>query len=94
MRTYRASSKLICLSVIVLVIWRLSITVHSHDVGKHRAGPVILIRIEEDAEAFEVVLRSEDWAGCCALLGEPHCETVAVEVALAGDLEFHHDLVA
>jgi hypothetical protein len=37
---------------------------------------------------------AEDVAWLCALLGEPHGEAIAVEVALAGDLELEFNLRA
>ena len=90
--SYRAPSELVCLAVVVLVIRCLSITVHSHDVGEYGAWTIVLVCIKEHAEAFEVVGRAKDIARGRALLGEPHGKAVAVEVALAGDLEIDEDL--
>ncbi len=92
--TYRASSDLISLAVVVLVVWRVSITVHSHDVGEYGAGTVVLVGIEEEAETLELVCMAEDVSWLRALLGEPHGEAVTVEVALAVDLELEYDLLA
>lgn len=93
-RTHTTPGNLIRLAVIVLVIRRLPIAAHSHDIGKDGAGPVVLVRIEEDAETLEVVCGTEDRSGGSALLGEPHGHAVAVEVALAVDLELDQNLVS
>lgn len=53
--TYRAAGHLVGLAVVVLVIRRVSVAVHSHDIGEHGAGAVVLVRVEEDAEALELV---------------------------------------
>lgn len=90
--SYRASGDFVCLAVIVLVVWRVSITGHSHDVGEHGAGPVVLVRVKEDSEAFKLVRGAEDISLGSSLLGEPHGETISVKVALAGDLELNLDL--
>jgi hypothetical protein len=90
--TYRATGKLVCLAVVVLVVCSLPVTIHSHDVGKHCAGAVVLVCIEEDTEALELVGRTEDVALGGALLGEPHCEAVAIQVALAANLELYLNL--
>ena len=92
--TYRAASNLVGLAISVLLVRCVPIAVHSHDIGKHSPRTVVLVRIEEDAQALKLVHRTEDWAGCCALLGEPHCEAIAVEIALAVYLEVNQDLVA
>jgi hypothetical protein len=91
---YRASSDLISLAVVVLVVWCVSITVHSHDVGEYGAGTVVLVGIEEEAETLELVRMAEDVSWLCALLCEPHGEAVTVKVALAVDLELEYDLLA
>lgn len=94
MGTYRASSDLVGLTIVVLVIRGLPITVHSHDVGEYCARAVVLVRIEEEAKALELVCVTEDVSWLSALLGEPHCEAVAVEVALAVNLELELNLLA
>jgi hypothetical protein len=90
--SYRATCKLICLAVVVLVVCSRAIAAHSHNIGKHCARAVVLVRIKEDAEALELVCRTEDVAWNGALLGEPHCEAVAIKVTLAGDFELELDL--
>jgi hypothetical protein len=92
--TYRATSDLIGLAVVVLVVWRVSITVHGHDVWEHGTGAVVLVGIEEEAEPFELVCVAKDISWLRALLGEPHGKAVAVEVALTMDLELESDLLA
>jgi hypothetical protein len=92
--TYGAAGNLVGLAVVVLVVGRVSIPIHSHDVGKHGAGAVVLVCVEEEAEALELVSMAKDVSWLGALLGEPHGEAVAVEVALAVDLELECDLLA
>lgn len=53
--TYRTSSQLIGLSIMRLVIARLTITHHGHDKRKRGTGTVVLVRVEEDTKTFEVV---------------------------------------
>ena len=76
--TYGASSDLISLAVIVLIIGGLSVAAHGHDVGEYGAGSVVLVCVEEDTEALELVRVAKDIAWLCALLGEPHGEAIAV----------------
>jgi hypothetical protein len=92
--TYRASGDLVCLAVIVLIVDSLSVAIHGHNVGEHSAWSVVLVRVEEDTETLELVRVAEYIAGLCALLGEPHGETITVEVALAMDLELKENLLA
>jgi hypothetical protein len=68
---YRAAGELVGLAVVVLVVSSLSVTVHSHDVGKDGARAVVFVCIKKDTEAFEFVGRAEDIALEGALLGEP-----------------------
>lgn len=75
-----------------LVVGSLAVAHHGHDVGKRSAGTVVLVRIEEDTQTLEVVRRTEDRTLSGALLGEPHGETIAVQVAGPFDLEFNLDL--
>jgi hypothetical protein len=86
-RSHRAPSELVRFPVVVFVVHGLPITLHSHDVGKHGAWSVVLVRVEEETKALEFVCVAEDIAGLRALLGEPHCEAIAVESTLAMDLE-------
>lgn len=75
-----------------LVVGSLAVAHHGHDVGERSAGTVVLVRIEEDTQTLEVVRRTEDRTLSGALLGEPHGETIAVQVAGPFDLEFNLDL--
>lgn len=92
--TYGASSDLIGLAVVVFVVGRVSISVHGHDVGEHGTGAVVLVCVEEEAEALKLVCMTEDVSWLRALLGEPHGEAIAVEIALTVDLELECDLLA
>ena len=91
--TYRATSDLIGLAVVVLVVWRVSITVHGHDVWEHGTGAVVLVGIEEETEALELVGMAEDVSWLRALLGEPHGKAITIEVSLSVDLELECDLL-
>lgn len=76
-----------------LVVGGLPITHHGHDVGERSTGAVVLVGIEEDAQTLKVVRRAEDGTLRRALLGEPHGEPIAVQVAGAVDLELDLDLL-
>jgi hypothetical protein len=70
----------------------MSVAVHGHDVGEHGAGAVVLVGIEEDTEAVELVHGAKDIAGSSTFLGEPHGKAVAEEVPLTMNLELDCDL--
>lgn len=91
-KTYRAASQLIGLAVVLLVIDRVTIAEHGHDIGKHDTRPVVLVRVDEDAQAVKLVLEAKDLPALRALLGEPHGHAVAVQSSRASDLEFDLNL--
>jgi hypothetical protein len=91
---YRATSDFVRLAVVVLIIHGRPIAIHSHDIGENSSWSVVLIRVEEETESLELVGVAKDIARLCALLGEPHGEAVAIEIALAMDLELEFDLLA
>lgn len=90
-RTYGTSCQLVGLAVVRLVIGSRSVTHHGHNVGERHAGAVVLVGIYEDTQTLESISRTEDRALGGALLGEPHGETIAVQVALAvnGELQLN-----
>jgi hypothetical protein len=92
--THRAASDFVRLAVIVLIICGLSIAIHSHNVREYSPRSVVLIRVEEETESLEFIRMTEDVARLRALLGEPHCEAIAIEVTLAMDLELELNLLA
>ena len=94
MDSYRAPGDLVRLAVVVLVIGRVAVTAHGHDVGEHSTRAVVLVRVDEEPETLELVGVAKDRPRLRALLGEPHGKAIAVEVALAVDLEFDNDLLA
>ena len=94
MKTYRAARNFVGLAIVVLVVLGLAVTVHGHDVREHCAGAVVLVGVDEDTEALEVVGVAKDRSWLRALLGEPYGEAIAVEIALAMDLEFDRNLLA
>lgn len=65
----------------VLVIGRLSIAHHGHDIRERGTGTVVLVGIEENAQPFESICRSEHGTWCATVFGEPECKSVTVEVA-------------
>lgn len=81
--TYRAAGNLVRFAVVVFVVGSMAVAVHSHDIGEHSAGAVVLVRIEEDTQALEFVRGTEHISLCRALLREPHCEAVSVEISLS-----------
>ena len=94
MGAYRAAGDFVGFAVVVLIVRGLAVAVHGHDVREYGAWSVVLIRVEKETESLELVGVAEDVAWLCALLGEPHGEAIAVEVALAGDLELEFNLRA
>jgi hypothetical protein len=91
---YRAASNFVGLAVVVLIIRSLAVAVHGHDVGEDGAWSVVLVGIKEETESLKLVRVAKHIAWLPALLCEPHCEAVAVEVALALDLELEFNLLA
>ena len=87
----RAAGELLVLAIRVLVVRGPAVAHHGHDVGEDDAGPVVLVRVEEDAEALESVLVAENGSFPPALLGEPHGESIAVQLVLSVDLELDLD---
>ncbi len=88
----RAAGKLGALAIRVLVIRCLAIADHGHDVGEDNTRPVVLVRVEEDAEALKLVGAAKYGADFPALFCDPHGEAVAIELVLSMDLEFHLNL--
>lgn len=91
--TYGAASQLVRLAVVVPIIGCLAVSQHGHHVGKHGSRPVVLVRVEEDAQPFELISVAEHGPALCALLREPHGHAVAVQRPRAVDLELDFDLV-
>lgn len=90
--TYGTPSQLIGLAIVRLVVARLAIAHHGHNVGERRAGAVVLVRVEEDAQTFKVIRGPKDRALRRALLGEPHGKPITVQIPLAMDIELDFDL--
>lgn len=88
----RTASELAVLAVVVLVVRLLAVAVHRHDVGKHDARSVVLVRVDKDAQAFKVVDAAKDGAHLPALLGKPHGEAVAKELVFARNLKLDFNL--
>jgi hypothetical protein len=86
-----AAGELVRFAVVALVVFGLAVADHGHDVGKDHAGPVVLVGVEEDAEAFELVFHAEHGAFFRAGLCHPDRHAVAEEGARAMDLEFELD---
>lgn len=75
-----------------LVVGSLAIAHHSHDIWERRAGTVVLVGVEEDSEALEVIRRSKNRTRHGALFGKPHREPITVQITLPVNLEFNLDL--
>lgn len=85
--TYRAARNLILLPIMIFVVFDGGVPHHGHDIRKHYPRSLVLVRIDKDSKAFEVVGRAKDSSGCCSLFGEPDGHPIAVEIPLAVDLE-------
>lgn len=85
----RATRKFSVLPIGVLVVRGLPVTDHGHHVRKHQPGTVVLVSVEEDAQALELVSAPKDGPLFSALLCDPHGKSVAIELVLAVDLELH-----
>lgn len=75
---YRASSQLLVLPIRILVIRCLPVSNHSHHVWEDSAWTVVFVSVDEDAQALEFVNVPKHIALLCALLGDPHCHSIAV----------------
>lgn len=75
-----------------LIVGGLPVAHHGHNVGERNAGAVVLVGVNEDTQALELVCRPEDRPLCGALLGEPEGEAIAMQGALAVDLELKFNL--
>jgi hypothetical protein len=91
-KTYRTASEFVGLAVVGLVIGSVSITLHSHDIGKHNTRSVVLVRVEEDTQTLEFILVAKHGTLLCSVGCHPHGEAITEEVALAIDVEFNLDL--
>lgn len=76
----------------IIIVARLAITHHSHDIRECHTGTVILIRIEENPQSFELIRRPKHGTLCSTLFGEPERESVAVQMARSVNLELNFDL--
>jgi len=88
---YRTASKLIGLAVMSLIIRRMSIPQHSHDIGKHHSRAIVLVRVEENTQTLKVILVAKHWTLLSAVGSHPHGEAIAEEVSLAIDVELDFD---
>lgn len=88
----RATRQLVRLAIIGLVVVCLAVADHGHNVREDHAGPVVLVRVEEDAETLELVHATEYRPDLATILRHPKCETVAIEIALPANLELDFDL--
>ena len=90
--TYRAACKLVFLAVVRLVVICFTITYHSHDIREDRTRTIVLVRVEEDPQTFELVFESEHRPFCSSLFREPHGETIAIEIPISCDFELEFNL--
>ena len=89
--TGRAAGELVCLTVVALVVLGLAVADHGHDVGEDDAGTVVLVGVEEDAQALELVPHAEYRSFLHAGLCNPESHAITKESAGAMDLEFELD---
>ena len=75
-----------------LIVRRLAITHHGHDIGKRSTGTVVFVSVEENTKTLEVIRRAKDRALCSSLLGEPQGESITVQVAVPVEFEFEFNL--
>jgi hypothetical protein len=87
-----APGVLVRFAVVDFVVRGASVTNHGHDVWEDDARAVVLVGVDEDTEAFEVVGTAKDGAGLGALTSEPHGHAVAVKVAVAMNVELDFNL--
>lgn len=69
----------------------MSVSKHGHDIGEDDAGAVVLVRVDENAQALELVGVAKDGSELASLLGDPHGEAIAIQLVLAMDLELDLD---
>lgn len=79
----RAARKLVALSISVLVVCRVSVTNHGHDVGEDHARAVVLVGIEEETQTLKFVGVAKYRANIVAPFSHPHGEAVTVKLVLA-----------
>lgn len=75
-----------------LIIRRMPIAQHSHDIGKHDTRAVVLVGIKENTQPLEFILVAKHGALLSAIGSHPHGESVAKQVSLAIDVEFDFNL--
>jgi hypothetical protein len=76
--TYRASTNLIGLAIIRLIIFGPPVSHHCHDIWEHDPGSIVLVCVEEDPQTLKLVFMTEDWAGHSPIFRDPHCKSIAM----------------
>lgn len=79
----RTTGKLTRLAIVGLVVRRLAIAKHGHDVRKHGSGAVVLVRVDKDAQSLKLVHVAKHISLLAALFRHPHSHTVTVQLVLA-----------
>lgn len=74
-----------------MIVARLAVSQHGHNVRKRCPRAIVLVGINENPKALESICGPEDGALDTALLRQPNSHTIAVEVVGAMDLklDFH-----
>ena len=75
-----------------LIVRRLAITHHGHDIGKRSTGTVVFVSVEENTKTLEVICRAKNRTLCSTLLGEPQGESITVQVTVPMEFEFEFNL--
>lgn len=89
---HRASSQFVRFAVVGFIVSGLAVAKHTHDIGEDDTRSVVLIGIEENAQALKLVLHAENVALLGPILGDPHGKAIAKEASLAIYAEFELDL--
>lgn len=89
---YRASTNLVNLAIIRLIVSRIPVAQHCHNIWEYCPRSIVLVCVEEDAETLELIGRAENWAWDGTLFRQPHRKPIAEESALSSDFECEFDL--
>lgn len=84
---YRTARQLVIFSVMILVIRDRRISQHGHHIGKYNARPLILVRINKDTQALEIIRESKHFSGCGTFFRDPNSHAVPVETTPAMNFE-------
>jgi len=92
--THRTPGQLVILPIVILIVRHRAVPEHSHHIRKHHPRPPVLVSVDDDAQAIEIVFGAEHFSRLGALFGQPDRHAVPVEVAGAVNFkfDFHHPI--